>query len=386
MPQCSRRVPAVARMHFFASAAAALAAGFLPCERCEPLYAPRLPDWRISSRLVVRTVRAIERGDLRKGSLAQLARRLHASPTDIARQFVDELGVSPKVFAQTCQRHIQDQLRASTGEKLLQLVLPVREPFDASWVFAFLDKRSLPGLEEASGFCYRRRFGAHWVTVRYVPGETQLRIELPRGLRGQSQWLLRRIAHVFDIHADSQVIDDALQSEPRLGACVTGGIRVPGAWDGFETAVRAILGQQVSVARARNLAIDLMQRFGSTGFPTPLELVEADVSAVGMPGLRGEAVRQLAGAVLGGAVQLNETADPETQFDTLCGLPGIGPWTAGYIAMRTAGDANAFPRADWVVLKQLGMTAGAAQRYSLVWAPFRAYALMYLWQDSQRQG
>ena len=386
MPQCSHRVPAVARMHFFASAAAALAAGFVPCERCNPLHIPRLPDWRIGSRLVVRALRAIERGDLQTGSLAQLARRLDVSPTDLARQFDAELGVSPRVFAQTHRQHIQTQLRASDGEQMLQLVLPVREPFDASWVFAFLDKRSLPGLEEVSGFCYRRRLGKHWVRVCYAPQKAQLHIELPRGLRGQSQWLLRRIAHVFDIHADSRVIDEALKKEPRLNASVTGGIRVPGAWDGFETAVRAILGQQVSVARARRLAIDLMQRFGSKGFPTPLELVEADVSAVGMPGLRGEAVRQLARAVLGGAVQLDETANPETQFDTLCSLPGIGPWTAGYVAMRTAGDANAFPRADWVVLKQLGMTAGAAQRYSLVWEPFRAYALMYLWQDSQGQG
>jgi len=159
-------------------------------------------------------------------------------------------------------------------------------------------------------------------------------------------------------------------------------MRVPGAWDGFETGVRAILGQQVSVARARNLAIDLMQRFGSGGFPSPEALVEADVSAVGMPGKRGEAVRQLAAATLSGALQLDNAVDAQTQFETLCALPGIGPWTAGYVAMRIAGDANAFPRGDWVILKQLSMTAAVAERYSHRRAAFRAYALMYIWQAS----
>ena len=133
---------------------------------------------------------------------------------------------------------------------------------------------------------------------------------------------------MFDVAADSVAIDTSLKSEPWLAPQVTGGIRVPGAWDGFETAVRAILGQQVSVARARNLAISLMAQFGGGDFPTPANLVDADVSAIGMPGKRGEAVRALAGAILDGQLQLDAGADPESQFATLCGLPGIGPWTA----------------------------------------------------------
>ena len=269
--------------------------------------------------------------------------------------------------------------------------IPLREPFDAGWVFDFLDKRSLPGLEEVVDGRYRRRLAvsdslgrddsrSQWLSVSYTPGE--LSVEMPPMASEVRRELLRRVAHVFDVDADSRVIDRALAADSWLKERVSGGIRVPGAWDGFETSVRAILGQQVSVARARNLAIDLMQRFGQGDFPTPEELVEADVSAVGMPGKRGAAVRELAAAVLDGRLALDNSEDPERQFAALCALPGIGPWTAGYVGMRIAGDANAFPRGDWVILKQLEMTAAAAERYSQVWSPFRAYALMYIWRDS----
>lgn len=263
----------------------------------------------------------------------------------------------------------------------LEFVLPVGEPYAADWVFEFLDRRSLPGIERVEEGAYQRRLGdSDWLSVSYHAGE--LRVRMPRGYQPDAPLLLARVRHVFDVDADSTDIDSTLASEPWLADRVTGGIRVPGAWDGFETAVRAILGQQVSVARARNLAIALIERFASDGFPTPVELVDADVSAIGMPGKRGGAVRALAAAVLEGQLLLDETADPEEQFERLCALPGIGPWTAGYVGMRIAGDANAFPRGDWVVLKALDMTAAAAEKYSRAWAPFRAYALMYIWQAS----
>jgi len=263
----------------------------------------------------------------------------------------------------------------------LEFAIPVREPYAADWVFEFLDRRSLPGIERVQEGAYQRRLGdADWLSVSYHTGE--LRVRMPSDYQPRAQSLLGRVRHVFDVAADSAAIDSTLAAEPWLADRVTGGIRVPGAWDGFETAVRAILGQQVSVARARNLAIALIERFASDGFPTPLELVDADVSAIGMPGKRGGAVRALAGAVLEGQLLLDETADPEDQFARLCALPGIGPWTAGYVGMRIAGNANAFPRGDWVILKELGMTAAAAEKYSQAWAPFRAYALMYIWQAS----
>ena len=385
---CPSRLPARSRMTIFASAPAALAAGLEPCARCTPLTAPRIPDWRIENRSVVGALRLIQRGFLHSNSTQALAARLGVSAGELRKHFIAELGVSPSGWSKAQAQHIKSQQQATRGSartEPLKFVVPLREPFDDRWVFEFLDKRSLPGVEEVVDGCYRRRINTRanveqWLSVRYSKGE--LSVELPRALRHQSTELLARVCHVFDVHADPQVIDSTLKKEAWLGPQVTGGMRVPGAWDGFETGVRAILGQQVSVARARTLAIELMQRFGSGGFPSPEALVEADVSAVGMPGKRGEAVRQLAAATLSGALQLDNAVDAQTQFETLCALPGIGPWTAGYVAMRIAGDANAFPRGDWVILKQLGMTAAVAERYSHRWAPFRAYALMYIWQAS----
>jgi len=311
---CPSRIPARARMTIFASAPQAVAAGFKPCRRCAPLAAPRVPDWRIEETSVVRGLRLIERGYLRKHSVQALAQRLGVSTTALRASFVSELSVSPSAWAKACGQRVQSQIEASTSSdaELLSFVLPVREPYDQRWVFDFLDQRSLPGIEEVVGGTYRRRVDNHWLSVSYSTGE--LRVELPRALRAQSTQLLGRVAHVFDVHADLKTIDTALKKESWLAPRVTRGIRVPGAWDGFETAVRAILGQQVSVARARNLAIDLMQRFGSNGFPLPSELVDADVSAIGMPGKRGEAVRQLARATLSGALQLDNAADSECEL------------------------------------------------------------------------
>lgn len=348
------------------------------------MISPRIPDWRLQDALVSRGLRLIWSGFLQRHSVAALAQRLGVDAPHLLRAFQQALAATPAAVARAHAAGIREQLAAASNSdrtRPLHLKLGVRKPYDHDWVFAFLDKRSLPGLEEVTDAVYRRRItGNHWLSVRCAGGE--LHIELPRALRSRSVELVGKIAQVFDVQADSAVIDEALRQHSWLRGRVSGGIRVPGAWDGFETAVRAILGQQVSVARARDLAIDLMQRFASDGFPAPIDLVDADVSAIGMPGKRGAAVRELAAAVLEGRLHLDNSADPQQQFAALVDLPGIGPWTAGYVAMRIAGDANAFPRADWVILKQLDMPAGAAEKYSQAWAPWRAYALMYIWRAS----
>ena len=310
-----------------------------------------------------------------------MARRLGSTPKALGECFMTELGAPVADIANDFLMRAGLPLQAGRTRGPVQLRLPVRAPFDAEWVFGFLDKRALPGLEAVVDGVYRRRLNERdWLSVHYADG--QLVIDLPAMSRARQLECLGRIGVVFDVNADSAAIDSVLKKERWLRSQVTGGIRVPGAWDGFETAVRAILGQQVSVARARDLAIELMQRFGEGSFPQPAQLVTADVSAIGMPGKRGGAVRALAAAVLDDQLELTNVVPAVEQFAALCELPGIGPWTAGYISMRIAGDANAFPRADWVILKQLGMTAGAAERYSLAWQPFRAYALMYIWQAS----
>lgn len=380
-PSCPTRVPAKAQQQYYGSVAAARIAGLVACKRCLPERAPRLPDWRVSHPDIVRALRLIEQGALQVAGVKALATRLNCTVKALGDLFDTEFGAPVADVGEDFLFRVGMPKGRSRTQGAMQLSVPVREPFDADWVFGFLDKRSLPGLEEVVDGVYRRRVASKvWLSVSYLSGA--LSINLPPMGRARQSELLGRIGMVFDVCADPMAIDSALVKERWLRPQVTGGIRVPGAWDGFETAVRAILGQQVSVARARNLAIELMGRFGSDGFPTPAELVNADVSAIGMPGKRGGAVRELAAAVLDGRLDLSNVAQPEEQFAALCALPGIGPWTAGYVSMRIAGDANAFPRADWVILKQLGLTAGAAERYSLAWQPFRAYALMYIWQAS----
>jgi AraC family transcriptional regulator of adaptative response / DNA-3-methyladenine glycosylase II len=320
-------------------------------------------------------------------NLAEIAQATgHGSARRLSTAIRNEYQCTPTQIRTRAVKVVGDQ-------DLVSLHYAVREPYDAAWVFEFLERRALPGLEEVRGGVYWRRLPGPqdlWLRVSYVAGEVQL--QLPRQAFEQNQQqpllglpdLIARTHQVFDLGAEPAVVGSHLGKDERLGPLVRArpGIRVPGAWDGFETAVRAILGQQVSVARARNLAIDLMRRFGSSGdFPAPAELVDADVSAVGMPGKRGAAVRELAGAVLSGALVLDETSESSVLFEALCSLPGIGPWTAGYICMRVAGDPDAFPRGDWVILKRLGATAAQAERLAQDWRPWRAYALMYIWSS-----
>ncbi len=164
------------------------------------------------------------------------------------------------------------------------------------------------------------------------------------------------------------------------------GLRVPGAWDGFETAVRAVLGQQVSVARATALADRLIERYGDGGFPDAGALSQANPAEIGMPGKRGAAISLLAREVLADRLQLDECVDARSMQAALRAIPGIGPWTASYIALRVAKDPDAFPESDWVVLKMLDTTAAGARRCAERWAPWRGDALMYLWYGSAGAG
>ncbi len=269
--------------------------------------------------------------------------------------------------------------------------MPTQPPYNAPWVFDFLNQRALPGLEAVDGLSYRRRLTgcggtAEWLEVRWRGDGLQVR--LPGNALPRRQDLLARIRRLFDVDADSGAIDGHLSRDPLLAPWLrqTPGLRVPGAWDGFETAVRAVLGQQVSVARARALATKLMLRFGQGAFPGPQALQDADVAAIGMPGKRGEAIRQLAAAAAKGALTLDADADSANLQATLCALPGIGPWTAAYVALRVAKDADAFLPHDWVVRKMLKASAAQAQQRAAGWAPWRGYAVMLIWCAAGRDG
>ncbi|HEY5646607.1 MAG TPA: AlkA N-terminal domain-containing protein [Pseudomonadales bacterium] len=426
-PVCPARLPAEANVRYYPSPASAQEAGFRPCLRCRPETARRLPEWTLGSQTVVRGMRLIDAGFLDQHPVQALAGRLGISTRHLNRLFLDELGATPKSLARS--RRVQLAKRLIDGSSLpladvafrsgfgslrrfnaevketyrraprelrrsrpnpaagdeLRLRLPVRGPYHYDWVFDFLAQRSLPGVEAVTGQSYRRALfvddePAGWLEVQRR--DDGLELSVPAAAVGHLGDLLARVRRLFDLDADPLTVEAALEADPVLGAQIRRdrGLRVPGAWDGFEITVRAILGQQVSVARARDLAVALCDRFGGGRFPSPARLVDADVAAIGMPGKRGEAVRCLARAVLDGRLQLDEGADPDTLREELLSLPGIGAWTAGYVGMRVARDPDAFPEADWVVLKVLQKQARAARAQAEAWRPWRSYAVMVLWR------
>ncbi len=258
------------------------------------------------------------------------------------------------------------------------LSVPVREPFNASILFAFLEGRVIPGIETVTGRCYRRRIeGNVWIEAEMVEGELRVRIPPQAAARGSD--IIARLRRLFDVDAEPDAIDAHLASLPKLAPLVRAepGVRVPGVWDPFEGAVRAVLGQQVSVARATDLAALLLERFGAGGFPDARTLAAADVAAIGMPGMRGRAISAIARRVVDEGVGWLE--DAESLRAGFVEIPGLGPWTAEYAAMRVGRDPDAFPDADWGVVKALGFKGAAAREWAEPCRPWRAYAVMHLW-------
>ncbi|MEM1435512.1 MAG: Ada metal-binding domain-containing protein [Pseudomonadota bacterium] len=433
-PICPARTAAPDNVRYFPAAAAAEDAGFRACLRCRPERAPRVPEWSLASDLVQRGLRLIDAGFLDERSSAQLAERLGVSARHLDRRFHEVLGTTPQRLARTRRLHLARELllrsrlpmqqvalqagygslrrfnaeirssfectpsalRRSGGGAVpgepLKLELPLRAPYHRQWVLDFHQRRALPLLERVVGDRLERRLqgsGEHWLAATLEADRVLVELPVAALLNDlNTADLLSQVRRVLDLDADSTVIDAALAGDEELGPQVarTPGLRVPGAWDGFEIAVRAILGQQVSVARARDLAVALIERFGAGAFPSPAALADADVAAIGMPGRRGAAVRALAAAVLDGKLRLDDAEPAEALKGQLVSLPGIGPWTAGYVAMRVGRDPDAFPEADWVVLKQLKTTAARARKVAGRWRPWRAYALMYLWARSAQFG
>ena len=300
------------------------------------------------------------------------------------------------------------ELRRAAGSALpaagILLRLPFRPPFDDAALLGFLAARAVPGVETVSDGVYRRT-----VELAGEPGTVEASVDPARGtlslrLHGLSPAAAleatRRAGRLFDLDADPVTIAAHLSGDPLLAPLVSRrpGLRVPGAWDPFETAVRTILGQQVSVTAARTLALRLVTRFGrplpasaareglSFLFPGPETLAEADVASIGIPSRRGEAIRNLAREVAGGRLDLGPAASLDEAEERLAGLPGIGPWTAQAVAMRALGEPDAFPAGDLGLRKALASngrlpSVPAATGRASAWRPWRAYALIHLWTD-----
>jgi 3-methyladenine DNA glycosylase/8-oxoguanine DNA glycosylase len=260
---------------------------------------------------------------------------------------------------------------------------PVRAPYPTDWVMKFLARRAIPNFEyvDETGVFRRRLYAPDGWLEAWVDGAT-LRVRVPTGRdRADS---LARVKRIFDADHDPAPVSAHLSLHDRFAPHVLAmpGLRVPGAWDGFELAVRAILGQQVSVERMTRLTQVLIERYGDGDFPSAAVLAHENPAGIGIPGARGGAIQELARRVAAGDLEISAAMDHAALRRELCSIPGIGPWTAEYIALRAGRDADAFPDSDWVVLKMLGTTAAQARKIAEPWRPWRAYALMYLWYAS----
>ena len=269
---------------------------------------------------------------------------------------------------------------------VIRVDLPVTGAYDFEWVFDYLCTRALQGIEEVQGRCYRRRVSQAgkplvWLTVSQH--DTGLQAVLPLTC-GPACELLSRVVRLFDVRVDGDLIDRTLFGAPsrylKHSVAQAPGLRVPGAWDGFETAVRAVLGQQVSVARGTELANRMVEAYGEGDFPAPDQLRHQEIAELGMPGNRGRAISTLAEWVDMDGYTLLEGQASESFVQGLGAVKGIGPWTQNYMRLRVVKDVDAFPHNDWVVLKQLKTTPAQALKLADCWRPWRAYALMHIWR------
>lgn len=447
-PICPARTPKRENMTFFPSAAAAQEAGFRPCLRCRPETSPDLGSWRGTSNTVSRALGLIEAGALDEGDVEAVADRLGVGERQLRRLFKQHLGASPVAVAQTRRVLLAKQLihetalpmsevalaagfgsvrrfnetfqqifgrppgalrRAGAREAayadsgLVTLKLRYKPPYDWDGMIAFLQMRAIPGVERVSARRYARTLnvgGAHGV-VAVEPGEGDfLRVSLNFPKLSALPTVIARVRRVFDLTADPEVIGAHLREDPTLAPLVAArpGLRAAGAWDGFELAVRAVLGQQITVTAARGLAAKMTAAFGErlspeTGageglthlFPTPERLVEADIASLGMPRTRAKALTSLAQAAARDPALFAPRRSLEEAVARLRDLPGIGEWTAQYIAMRELREPDAFPHGDIGLMRALTDADGRRPTPAELldraeaWRPWRAYAALHLW-------
>jgi AraC family transcriptional regulator of adaptative response / DNA-3-methyladenine glycosylase II len=438
--------PYAKKVTYYASAAAAEAAGYRPCLRCRPELAPGEGAWRRGDAAVARALKLIDEGALAEQPLSALAERVHLGERQLRRLFVERLGASPigvhgtrrllfakQLLTETSLPITEVALAAGFGSlrrfnttfkdayrmaprelrkgadkpagEVLALRLGYRPPYDFGAMLAFLQGRALPGVEVVDARSYARVMGTPeqpgWLRVSAWPrGEPALKLEVHGAAPRRLLDIVNRVRRMFDLDADPQAIGAALSISPRLKPLLRArpGLRLPSGWQGFEIAVRAVIGQQVSVAAARTLAARLSQRFGvalpggfAPGldhlFPTPEALADADLQSIGLTRARADTVRTVAGALLEGRVDFRGERTLDDFTARWIALPGIGPWTAHYIALRALGHPDAFPADDLVLQRALPgdgsrMTAKALAAHAEAWRPWRAYSVIHLWRDA----
>lgn len=442
-PVCPARTPKASHITFFETASAASAEGFRPCLRCHPGAAPGSPLWQGASGIVDAARRAIVAGFLVDRSVADLAATFEISPRHLGRLFVAELGTTPGSFGALQRLALAKQLldeselsmtdvamasgfqslrrfnaaiketwgsppsllrkmsRESSPTDAFTLLLQYRPPYAWDQVLSFLATRAVTGTEAVVDGRYTRvvRWGndVGLVTVSHVPARNGVALRLSRALLPHCASIVSRIRGQFDLDARPDLIAATFGEALPLAA----GLRAPGTFSAFEAALRAIVGQQVSVAAGVTFMGRLVERFGVPvedaapsanqwrSLPSPAALAEADLDGLGFTTRRRDTIRAVATAVESGQLQLDRATDLDAYLGALCALPGVGPWTANYVAMRGLHHPDAFPEGDLILRRQAAAAVGAPtfsskdlKRWSQSYRPWRAYAAIQLWRNS----
>jgi AraC family transcriptional regulator of adaptative response / DNA-3-methyladenine glycosylase II len=445
-PSCPARTPAFHNVTFHPTAAAAQAAGYRACKRCLPDATPGSPDWDVAADVAGRAMRLIADGVVDREGVDGLAHHIGYTTRHLSRLLTQELGAGPLALArakraQTARvllettdlgvadiafaagfssvRQFNDTIRevyAATPTRLrggrgrgaqggvLQLRLAVRTPFAGRALLAFLSARAVEGVELATESAYAR-------TLRLPHGTGTVELELDdHPETGSTAFVpatfrlsdlrdlaaaVERARRLLDADCDPVAIADAFAGDPLLGPLVRQrpGLRVPGHVDGDELAVRAVLGQQVTVAAARTTARRLVEKYGERLesqveglthlFPSAARLAELAPDSLPMPGSRGRALVTMCQSLAGRDLCLDRGADRDDVRRRLLELPGIGPWTADYISLRALGHPDVFLSTDLGIrdaLGRLGRDAADAAALAESWRPWRSYAQMHLWQ------
>jgi AraC family transcriptional regulator, regulatory protein of adaptative response / DNA-3-methyladenine glycosylase II len=443
-PVCTAKTPLRRNCRFFPSAAAAESEGFRPCLRCRPELAPGYAVVDANRRLAQAAAGLMEDGRLADASLAQLAATLRVTDRHLRRVFQQEFGVSPVDYAQTQRLLLAKRLltdtqlpiidvamasgfaslrrfnalfrtryrmtpgelrRTSTGGTPGELAFEIayRPPYDWDAMSAFLERRAIAGVECVDARGYHRtvrverqgKWLGGWISVAPSRKRAALRVSVSPSLAGALPAVLARVKQLFDVACRPDEIARA------LGDLAAGhpGLRLPGAIDGFEVAVRAILGQQVTVKAAATLARRFVHAFGDPivtpdprlthFFPLPAAIAGLDpalIAAQGIIAARARAVVALAQALESRELRLDPAADVHETIAVLEALPGVGPWTAQYIAMRALAWPDAFPHPDVAVLNAMGERGRPRQALAAAesWRPWRAYAVLHLWKTLEK--
>ncbi len=452
-PVCPVKMPREENVTYFDSAAAASEAGYRPCLRCRPESSPGTPAWRGSSTTVIRALRLINEGALDHGSIIELCDRLGVTPRHLARLFTLHLGASPKTIAQTRRLQFAKKLIDETGFTMteiahssgygsirrfndhfkqtynrspsslrktrsepvesVELRLSFREPYDFQSLLEFYRIRAIPGVEtvgvetvgvetvsvetvgvENAGESYQRSFVLDGKSGHLSVSQSgdQLVCTVQGGSASSLMQIMQKVRAMFDVDAVPEDINSVLSEDTVLRKLVKRrpGLRLPGAFDNFEIAVRAIVGQQVSVKGATTVMGRIADRYGAETeygqvFPGPEILAELDPESLPMPSKRARAIKLLAVAVAGG--ELGFDMDEQTFYEQVMSIPGIGPWTAQYICLRALSNPDSFLHGDLVIKKVAEKILGVCSEKELIsraeaWRPWRGYAGMHLWRAS----